>query len=259
MDTVDQSQHLKYLITKHSFLWSWWYVAPVISIYLVFVLTVGPSLMKNRPAFQVKTLLVIYNITHIVLCAYVMKRMRAFCQGDLFNFANCRVHHDMSEKSLDYYEISTYVSMLKNLELFDTVLFVLRKKQNQVTPLHVFHHSSVLVLILLYFRYYRAEGTFFPVYMNCFIHILMYSYYTMAAVLDPQFMRRFIFLKKSLTIIQMIQFVLILIWLGFQYTACNVPSIHMTYFSVTTVAMLYGFYDFYQKSYKVNAKQRQVK
>ncbi|KAL9912692.1 very long chain fatty acid elongase AAEL008004-like isoform 3-T3 [Glossina fuscipes fuscipes] len=215
--------------------------------------------MKNRPAFQVKTLLVIYNITHIVLCAYVMKRMRAFCQGDLFNFANCRVHHDMSEKSLDYYEISTYVSMLKNLELFDTVLFVLRKKQNQVTPLHVFHHSSVLVLILLYFRYYRAEGTFFPVYMNCFIHILMYSYYTMAAVLDPQFMRRFIFLKKSLTIIQMIQFVLILIWLGFQYTACNVPSIHMTYFSVTTVAMLYGFYDFYQKSYKVNAKQRQVK
>uniref|UniRef100_A0A1A9ZYE2 Elongation of very long chain fatty acids protein n=1 Tax=Glossina pallidipes TaxID=7398 RepID=A0A1A9ZYE2_GLOPL len=110
--------------------------------------------MKNRPAFQVKTFLIIYNITQIILCAYVMERMRIFCEGDLFDLANCRVHDDMSEKSFEYYDISTYVSMLKNLELLDTVLFVLRKKQSQVTPLHVFHHTSVLVLILLYFRYY---------------------------------------------------------------------------------------------------------
>uniref|UniRef100_A0A1B0G3F8 Elongation of very long chain fatty acids protein n=1 Tax=Glossina morsitans morsitans TaxID=37546 RepID=A0A1B0G3F8_GLOMM len=250
MDMIDWSQH-----TKYYFLWSWWYMLPAISTYLAFVFTVGPRLMKNRPAFKVKTFLIIYNITQIILCAYVMERMRIFAQGDLFDFANCRVHDDMSEKSLEYYYISTYVSMLKNLELFDTVLFVLRKKQNQVTPLHVFHHTSVLVLILLYFRYYPAEGTFFPIYMNCFIHVLMYTYYTMAAVLDPQFMRRFIFFKKSLTIMQMIQFVLILIWLGFQGIVCNVPKIHIYYFSFITVAFLYWFYDFYQKSYTVHAKQ----
>uniref|UniRef100_A0A1B0G1W0 Elongation of very long chain fatty acids protein n=1 Tax=Glossina morsitans morsitans TaxID=37546 RepID=A0A1B0G1W0_GLOMM len=254
MDTVTENKHM-----KDFWMFSWWYTIPALSFYVAFVFKIGPRLMKNRPAFKVKTLLIIYNITQIILCAYVMERMRIFAQGDLFDFANCRVHDDMSEKSLEYYDISTYVSMLKNLELFDTVLFVLRKKQNQVTPLHVFHHTSVLVLILLYFRYYRAEGTFFPVYLNCFIHVLMYTYYTMAAILDPQFMRRFIFFKKSLTIMQMIQFVLILIWLGFQGTFCNVPKIHFYYFSFITVAIFYGFYDFYQKSYKLHEKQRQVK
>ncbi|KAL9921420.1 very long chain fatty acid elongase 4-like [Glossina fuscipes fuscipes] len=254
MDTITGSQ-----FTKDYWMLSWWYTLSVLSLYLAFVLKIGPSLMKTRPAFQMKALLIINNVTQIILCAYVMKRMRTFCQGELFDFTNCRVHDDMSEKSLEYNQIIRYVTMLKNLELFDTVLFVLRKKQNQVTPLHVFHHTSVLVLMLLYFRYYRAEGSFFPIYMNCFIHILMYMYYTMAAVLDLQFMRRFIFFKKSLTIMQMVQFILILIWLGFQGTVCNVPRIHTYYFSFTTAAMFYGFYDFYQKSYKVHPKQKQSK
>uniref|UniRef100_A0A1A9ZYE1 Elongation of very long chain fatty acids protein n=1 Tax=Glossina pallidipes TaxID=7398 RepID=A0A1A9ZYE1_GLOPL len=150
MDTVTEGQ-----LTKYYWMFSWWYTLSILSLYLAFVLKIGPSLMKNRPAFQMKALLMINNVTQIILCAYVMERMRTFCQGELFDFTNCRVHDDMSEKSLEYNEIIRYVSMLKNLELFDTVLFVLRKKQNQVTPLHVFHHTSVLVLMLLYFRYYR--------------------------------------------------------------------------------------------------------
>ncbi len=32
----------------------------------------------------------------------------------------------------------------KSIELFDTVLMVLRKKNNQITFLHVFHHVSML-------------------------------------------------------------------------------------------------------------------
>ncbi|KAL9912693.1 very long chain fatty acid elongase 7-like isoform 1-T1 [Glossina fuscipes fuscipes] len=254
MDTFTENNHI-----KDFWMFSWWYTIPVLSFYMAFVLKFGPSLMKNRPAFQIKTLIIIYNITQIITCAYVMKRMQIFCQGELFNFTNCRIHDDMSEKSLEFYEISTYVFILKNFELFDTVLFVLRKKQNQVTPLHVFHHASVLVLILLYIHHYRAEASFFPAYMNCFVHTLMYTYYTMAAVLDPKFMRRFVFFKKSLTIMQMVQFSLILIWLGFQGTVCNMPRTQTYYFSFITVAIFYGFYDFYQKSYKVNAKQRQVK
>uniref|UniRef100_A0A1A9WMX8 Elongation of very long chain fatty acids protein n=1 Tax=Glossina brevipalpis TaxID=37001 RepID=A0A1A9WMX8_9MUSC len=192
MDTVAESQDALYYYTL-----SWWYLISVVSLYLAFVLKIGPS---------------------------------------------------------------KYVWALKNFELFDTVLFVLRKKQNQVTPLHVFHHVSVVLLILLYFLYYRAEAAFFPVYINCFIHILMYAYYLMAAVLDAQFMKRFIFVKKSLTTMQMIQFVFILIWIVFQGTVCSVPRIHIYYFAFMTIVIFYGFYDFYQKSYKGNSnKPRKAK
>ncbi|GFU15986.1 elongation of very long chain fatty acids protein, partial [Nephila pilipes] len=36
--------------------------------------------------------------------------------------------------------------LAKNLELLDTIFFVLRKKYNQISFLHVFHHSVVLLV-----------------------------------------------------------------------------------------------------------------
>jgi hypothetical protein len=38
-----------------------------------------------------------------------------------------------------------FYSMTKVFDLIDTVVFVLRKKPNQITFLHVFHHISMVV------------------------------------------------------------------------------------------------------------------
>jgi len=35
--------------------------------------------------------------------------------------------------------------LLKILDLVDTIFFVLRKKQNQVTFLHVYHHVGIVI------------------------------------------------------------------------------------------------------------------
>ena len=35
--------------------------------------------------------------------------------------------------------------IIKIVDLIDTVIFALRKKQNQITFLHVFHHFSMVV------------------------------------------------------------------------------------------------------------------
>lgn len=53
--------------------------------------------------------------------------------------------------SNDYYalkllDVFYWTYLIKMLELVETVFFVLRKKSNQVSALHVYHHSSTLFL-----------------------------------------------------------------------------------------------------------------
>lgn len=45
----------------------------------------------------------------------------------------------------------------KYLDLLDTVIFVLRKKQNQITFLHVYHHCAVIVFPTCTFYVYPGE------------------------------------------------------------------------------------------------------
>lgn len=46
----------------------------------------------------------------------------------------------------------------KVIDLFDTVFFVMRKKQNQITFLHVYHHASVLLGAWLFLKYLPGES-----------------------------------------------------------------------------------------------------
>ena len=43
--------------------------------------------------------------------------------------------------------------LLKTFELTETIFFILRKKTNQVSVLHVYHHTSSLILVWLFAKY----------------------------------------------------------------------------------------------------------
>lgn len=48
----------------------------------------------------------------------------------------------------------TYITFwLKLVELIETVLFVLRKKENQISKLHVYHHTSTAMLTWIMVKY----------------------------------------------------------------------------------------------------------
>lgn len=77
----------------------------------------------------------------------------------------------------------------------------------------------------------------------------MYSYYLVAAVADKKIVRTLTPIKKSITIIQMVQFLFILIHASLVMTICGCPKVTFIYFSVVVIVMFYGFYDFYKDSY----------
>lgn len=96
-----------------------------------------------------------------------------------------------------------YVNYLfKYVELFDTVLLVLRGRP---TPfLHVYHHAATLCLC---WSQLRAESCVqsVPIVLNCWVHFFMYGYYGLHA------MGVRVWWKRLLTSGQIAQFVVALV------------------------------------------------
>ncbi|KAK0073221.1 hypothetical protein PV325_010070, partial [Microctonus aethiopoides] len=99
--------------------------------------------------------------------------------------------------------------MSKFTELFDTVVFVLRKKNNQVSILHIYHHASMPIICWIGLKFVGGgHSTFFGL-LNSFVHVIMYGYYFLAG-LGPK-MQPYLWWKKHLTLLQLMQFVLAII------------------------------------------------
>lgn len=92
--------------------------------------------------------------------------------------------------------------ILKVSDLLDTVFFVLRKKHNQISFLHLYHHSMMCIS-----SYYCVKNmvighlALMPI-INMFVHAIMYSYYLMTC-LRPQ-LRESAWWKKHITQIQLV-------------------------------------------------------
>lgn len=60
------------------------------------------------------------------------------------------------------------------------MFFVLRKKQNQISTLHIYHHCVMIAIPWGVLKYYPGgQGSFTYMY-NSFIHFIMYIYYLVA-------------------------------------------------------------------------------
>lgn len=101
-----------------------------------------------------------------------------------------------------------WVLQLKVIDYVETCLFVLRKKQSQVSNLHVFHHISNLMFAWFGLRHFpEMRGTFCTL-INCFIHVIMYIYYLLAAC-SPKIQRMIAPIKPYITIMQMASCIII--------------------------------------------------
>uniref|UniRef100_A0A8B9P6Z4 Elongation of very long chain fatty acids protein n=1 Tax=Apteryx owenii TaxID=8824 RepID=A0A8B9P6Z4_APTOW len=85
--------------------------------------------------------------------------------------------------------------------MFYEVFFILRKKQEQVIFLHVYHHGIMLFNWWSGVKYVPGGQAFFIGMLNSFVHIFMYAYYALAS-LGPQ-RQHYLWWKRYLTIMQL--------------------------------------------------------
>lgn len=103
-------------------------------------------------------------------------------------------------------EVCHIFLLSKLLELIDTLWICLRKKNRQITFLHVFHHSFVLLMTWFYFKIAPGgSSAMFPM-VNGTVHTIMYIYYIMSTF-EP--LKKYLWWKKYVTKIQLLQFVIL--------------------------------------------------
>ncbi|KAG6465786.1 hypothetical protein O3G_MSEX015389 [Manduca sexta] len=65
--------------------------------------------------------------------------------------------YSMNPEALRMLRFLWWTVIIKMLEMFETVFFLLRKKKNQASFLHVHHHISSLILIWAGVKYVGGE------------------------------------------------------------------------------------------------------
>ncbi|XP_020801266.1 elongation of very long chain fatty acids protein F [Drosophila serrata] len=230
----------------------------IILIYLLVVFKIGPDFMECRKPFNVKSAMLKYNIFQITMNAIL------FALGCYYlvvkNYFDIRCMEISLDDPIKYVDrVLTYVYFLnKVLDLCDTVFFVLRKSYNQVTVLHVYHHALMVIAVPTTYYLYGSSGSYALMgYINSLVHVVMYSYY-FAAALYPSVRNR-LWLKKSITTMQIVQFVICLLHASLVWSlnkSCSIPGImHFAEIAVA-ISMIAMFGNFYYQTYiRVKSKK----
>uniref|UniRef100_A0A8C0BU57 Elongation of very long chain fatty acids protein n=1 Tax=Buteo japonicus TaxID=224669 RepID=A0A8C0BU57_9AVES len=165
---------------------------PVTLLFAFYLLVValGPFYMRPRKPLKLRGLLVAYNLAMMMLSSYMFYEVRR--QDWLLG------KHLGSQMA----RVCWWFFFSKVIELLDTVFFILRKKQEQVTFLHVYHHGTMLFNWWSGVKYVPGGQAFFIGMLNSFVHIFMYGYYALAS-LGPR-MHPYLWWKRYLTIMQLV-------------------------------------------------------
>ncbi|KAG5327449.1 ELOV7 protein, partial [Pseudoatta argentina] len=143
-----------------------------------------------------------------------------------------------------------WVLILKITELADTVIFIFRKKYNQISFLHVYHHTVTLFLAWITCKYAPGGMWTFIMMPNCVVHVIMYTYY-LCACLGPKMQKIVAPWKKYVTRLQLIQFTIMMIH-TFQafLPSCEPTRKPLAYIYMSQVVIVFHmFLDYYRKSY----------
>ncbi|CAG4986852.1 unnamed protein product [Parnassius apollo] len=179
----------------------------ILAFYNYFCTTIGPSLMENRKPLVFKNVLKAYNLFHIILSAYIFYEATVVMFFTDFNFFCQSVHSSSDLNALRIVSGVWWYYMAKLTELFDTVFFVLRKSYRQISFLHLYHHTVMAFASWLAVKFYPGGQALFVGWLNCFVHIVMYTYYFISG-LGPKY-KKYLWWKRYLTIMQIVQFALI--------------------------------------------------
>lgn len=229
---------------------------PVTLIFLLylFVIWAGPRLMKHREPFELKVVLIVYNFAMVGLSVYMCHEF--LVTSWLLNYSLlCQpVDYSTSPLAMRMARVCWWFFFSKVIELSDTLLIILRKKNNQLTFLHVYHHSTMIFNWWLGVKYVAGGQSFFVGLINTFVHVIMYSYYGLAA-LGPH-MQKYLWWKRYLTSLQLVQFLLIVVHTAYNLFAdCNYPDAMNAVVVGYCITLIILFSNFYYQSYLRKTKK----
>lgn len=231
--------------------------APVLtltSLYIVFVCFVGPLFMKTREPYQLKNVIRFYNLLMVFLAGVLLMRLYDAVESVEAMFSPVKMFDLTDRSGTKVYQMANFILMVRLSEYLDTIFFTLRKKQNQVTFLHVFHHAFVPIYAYWILRTAPVRFNVFIILINSFIHVLMYFYYFLATFQEREqpgapkkklgltmfVVMQLLKFKKYMTQLQILQFVSLAFYAIYGMLLGNKAGIPWTYL-ISNLSLAFGF------------------
>ncbi|KAJ3081669.1 Elongation of very long chain fatty acids protein 5 [Rhizoclosmatium hyalinum] len=140
--------------------------------YLLMI-AIGTTVMRGFSKFEAKTLAFYHNTFLTLLNAYMMI--------------------GIAEEAV--------------FEFIDTFIMILKKNNHQISFLHVYHHTSVLLVAWFVVYFVPGGDSWTTAALNSLIHVVMYGYY----LLSSMGFKQVSFIKKYITRMQMTQFCILMV------------------------------------------------
>jgi len=215
--------------------------------YYLIVRIVGPWFMSNREPYNLKYLLLCYNLFQSVFNSWLFYKVW-WLWRDHYNW-NCQpVDYSNSSIGLAALDVTWWYFISKFLDFFDSFFFVLRKKFSHLSTLHVVHHGGLPIAVWFGPKFVGGGHTTFCGFLNCGVHVVMYTYYFLSA-LGPR-IQPYLWWKRYLTKLQMVQFIVFIIHaLQPLFIDCNYPKVYCWIILGHGCLYFLLFANFYIKSY----------
>ncbi|KAE8603121.1 hypothetical protein XENTR_v10014225 [Xenopus tropicalis] len=223
---------------------------PTLAISTAYLLVVwlGPKFMKNREPFQLRYLLIAYNFGMVILNFFIFKELFLGAKAAGYSYICQPVDYSDDENEVRVASALWWYYVSKGVEYFDTVFFILRKKFNQISFLHVYHHCTMFTLWWIGIKWVAGGQSFFGAHMNALIHVVMYLYYGLAAC-GPH-LQKYLWWKRYLTILQLVQFHVTIGHTALSlYIDCPFPKWMHWALIVYAITFIILFVNFYYRTY----------
>ncbi|CAG9759463.1 unnamed protein product [Ceutorhynchus assimilis] len=229
----------------------------ILYLWLKFIFHWGPEYMKTREPFNLKKIMIVYNILQMIANAYIV--YYTIMARDIINWRCTEVDYSNSYWGRKFLSVAYFYYMLKISDLLDTVFFVLRKKNSHVSFLHTYHHFGMVILGWIATKFLGGGHSYFVGMANAAVHTIMYGYYLLTAY-DSKF-SKMIWLKRFITQAQLVQFGFILfvfVQLLFSGESCRYPKIIAYFIIPQNIFMITLFGDFYIRTYILAPRKKKI-
>jgi len=227
---------------------SWEIPLIITAIYLVGVVFLGQKYFANRSPMNVEGYMLVYNFYQTVFNIWSVASFAQEIYRRGLPFAGTLYKPGREEAKLGFIIYCHYQN--KFIELLDTVFMVVRKKNDQVSFLHVWHHTIMSWSWLAVLWVNPGGDAYFGSLLNSFIHVVMYSYYLLSALKLPCPW------KKYVTMMQLTQFAVIFVqgWYAIYLGSTPTALVLLQQFVMVNMLVLFG--KFYADSYSSKGKKK---
>jgi len=226
--------------------------------YLSFV-AIGSQVMKAMPAIDPYPIKFFYNVSQIMLCAYMTIEAVFLAYRNGYSITPC-VGYSQNSPAVANLLWLFYIS--KVWDFWDTIFIVLGKKWRQLSFLHVYHHTTIFLFYWLNANVFYDGDIYLTIALNGFIHTVMYTYYFICMhTKDKETGKSIpIWWKSYLTLLQLVQFVTMMSQgLYLLARGCDsLPHRIVATYVVYILSLFFLFLQFFIASYMTPKKKKKA-